>query len=395
MRHIITRLVLFLILVLSALFPLHAATEPHNEDNLIKLRHRIQELQQNLTNKEIFKQEAADVLQKSESAISNIKRKLAQLAKEKKETNQKIKQLETRSKQVTLHIKKTQQKIGKLLYQQYLNGPQDNLKLLFNHQDSNHIARNLYYFQQLSNDRSKHIDKLQIQLEELEILTQIALKKQQEIFVIQAEQVKQKKQLKQENNQRNNLLLQITEQIKTQQQQVGKLKRDENRLSTLAKQINNLVTDKNIFTAKINNKLPDASNQGQPFTALKGQLNLPVRGELVNHFGSHRSGKNITWKGLFIRAPSGGNVKAIAAGQVVFSDWLRGFGNLMIIDHGSGYISLYGYNETIYQQVGEVVQGGDTIASVGNSGGNLDFGLYFELRHKSKPLDPLTWIKIE
>ena len=103
----------------------------------------------------------------------------------------------------------------------------------------------------------------------------------------------------------------------------------------------------------------------------------------------------MTWKGLFIRSPSGEEVRAIAGGRVVFADWLRGFGNLMIVDHGGSYMSLYGNNEIIYKRVGDTIRGGDTIAAVGNSGGNADSGLYFELRHQGKPFDPLNWVRIK
>jgi septal ring factor EnvC (AmiA/AmiB activator) len=139
-------------------------------------------------------------------------------------------------------------------------------------------------------------------------------------------------------------------------------------------------------------RLPDASNSGTPFQGLKGKINFPVRGELSNRFGSPRSDSGVLWKGLFILAKAGQEVKAVAAGRVVFSDWLRGFGNLLIVDHGDGYMSLYGNNETLYAQVGTAVTGGDTIAAVGNSGGNSESGLYFELRHQGKPFDPLAWI---
>jgi septal ring factor EnvC (AmiA/AmiB activator) len=101
----------------------------------------------------------------------------------------------------------------------------------------------------------------------------------------------------------------------------------------------------------------------------------------------------VNWKGLFIRATQGSVVKAIAAGQVVFSEWLRGFGNLIIVDHGDGYMSLYSNNESLYKQVGTRVQPGDAIATVGNSGGQPDTGLYFEMRHQSRPVNPLLWVK--
>jgi septal ring factor EnvC (AmiA/AmiB activator) len=121
---------------------------------------------------------------------------------------------------------------------------------------------------------------------------------------------------------------------------------------------------------------------------------LPVRGELANRFGSPRSDGGVVWKGLFIAARSGEEVRAIADGRVVFADWLRGFGNLLIVDHGDAYMSLYGNNEALYKRVGDLIHGGESIAAVGASGGNADSGLYFELRHEGRPLDPLDWVSI-
>jgi septal ring factor EnvC (AmiA/AmiB activator) len=140
--------------------------------------------------------------------------------------------------------------------------------------------------------------------------------------------------------------------------------------------------------------VPEAAAVSGPFAQLKGRLALPVRGELTNRYGSPRSDGGLTWRGLFIAAPSGQQVRAVAGGRVVFADWLRGFGNLLIIDHGDSYMSLYGFNETLFKQVGEPVQTGDSVAAVGNSGGAGDSGLYFELRHQGKPFDPLGWVNV-
>ena len=112
---------------------------------------------------------------------------------------------------------------------------------------------------------------------------------------------------------------------------------------------------------------------------------------MTNRFGRKRQDGGISWKGLFIRAKEGASVKSVAGGQVVFAEWMRGFGNLIIVDHGSGYMSLYGNNQTILKNVGEDVNGGDVIAAVGNTGGNKSNGLYYELRKKSVPFDPLQW----
>ena len=116
-----------------------------------------------------------------------------------------------------------------------------------------------------------------------------------------------------------------------------------------------------------------------------------MKGEVTNRFGRERQDGGLSWKGLFIRADEGAPVKSVASGRVVFAEWMRGFGNLIIVDHGSGYMSLYGNNQTILKSVGEDIEGGDTIAAVGNSGGNKSHGLYYELRKKSVPFDPLAW----
>jgi len=124
---------------------------------------------------------------------------------------------------------------------------------------------------------------------------------------------------------------------------------------------------------------------------LRGQLRLPVKGTIAGRFGSPRAEGGGSWKGVFIRAAEGAEVKAVAAGAVVFSDWLRGFGNLLIIDHGNDFLSVYGNNESLLVAVGANVKGGESVATVGNSGGNPESGLYFELRHRGQPFDPLKW----
>ncbi|HWV17945.1 MAG TPA: peptidoglycan DD-metalloendopeptidase family protein, partial [Rhodocyclaceae bacterium] len=129
------------------------------------------------------------------------------------------------------------------------------------------------------------------------------------------------------------------------------------------------------------------------FAGLRGKLRLPVRGEVANRFGAQRA-EGTSWKGLFVRAAEGAEVKSVAAGQVVFADWLRGFGNLLIIDHGDGFLTVYGNNESLFRQAGDKVKGGEAVASVGNSGGNPESGLYFELRHQGQALDPLKWVSL-
>ena len=141
------------------------------------------------------------------------------------------------------------------------------------------------------------------------------------------------------------------------------------------------------------NRYEPAASDGS-FARQKGNLRLPVRGTVAGRFGTPRDGGG-TWRGLFIKASTGSDVKAVAGGRVVFAEWMRGFGNLLIVDHGDSYLSIYGNNDSLLKQVGQAVKGGETLATVGNSGGNPESGLYFEIRHQGQPIDPMKWASLK
>ena len=145
-------------------------------------------------------------------------------------------------------------------------------------------------------------------------------------------------------------------------------------------------------TVEAENRLEPVANDGR-FARQKGTLRLPVKGTVQGRFGGPREGGG-TWRGLFIKSGAGNDVKAVAGGRVVFAEWMRGFGNLLIVDHGDAYLSIYGNNDALLKEVGQAVQGGETVATVGNSGGNPETGLYFELRHQGQPIDPMKWASL-
>lgn len=368
---------------------------PENQDNLDALRDRIQILQNDIISKEKEKQDATNALQETERAISTINRKQTQLREEKHRADHKFEQFKAQYQQLSVDIALEQNRLDKLLYQQYINGQQDHLRLLLNQQNPNQLARDMHYYKHLSLARTNTVNTLHDNQKKLEDLTQAIRKKRAEIITIQNEYSTQTINLKQQKLNHQKILSQVSEKIAQQQNEIEKLQRDEKRIADIVAEINKILSQQKTSPGLYNNELPKALQGQAPFSSLKGKLHLPVRGKLVSRFGGQRSGRNVTWKGLFISSPKGSDVKAIANGQVVFADWLRGFGNLMIIDHGMSYMSLYGNNETLYKEVGDIILSGDTITAVGNSGGNPDSGLYFELRYKGQPFDPMTWIKIE
>jgi len=176
----------------------------------------------------------------------------------------------------------------------------------------------------------------------------------------------------------------------------SQIKRSEKKIKENKKRLTNLFAKlKRIKEESIKNKhLPDKSADGKPFRSLKGKLRLPVIGSVTAKFGQKRTGSEVAWEGIFISSKQGNSVKSIAGGAVVYSDWLRGFGNLVIVDHGKGFYSLYGNNESIWVREGDQLKAGDQLGTVGNSGGHTEPGVYFEVRHESKPLNPMEWVTI-
>ncbi len=368
------------------------STHALQQEELDNLRKHISVLQKELEKTSESQSEATDELRESERAISNSKRKLAELSLQHRAADQTLEKLKQQAQQLETNIQDQQAMLSKLLYQQYLGGKQEYFKLLLNNHDPDQAAREMRYYEYITRGRSTWLNMLRVNLAQLNEVVQQTQQKSGEITALQAEENAQQKILETDRLARQQVINQFAQQLKQQRHEIGRLQRDENRLSQLIAKLSKMLTrqkDKGVFN---NDKLPDNRFDGKPFEQLKGKLTLPVMGEVVNKFGSARPDSTVLWRGLMLRAANGQPVKSVAAGRVVFADWLRGFGNLLIIDHGKGYMSLYGNNETLYKQVGDVLRGGDTVAAVGNSGGNEDSGVYFELRHRGEPIDPLKWI---
>jgi murein hydrolase activator len=368
-------------------------TASENQKQLDALRHQITTIQTQLAAQEKIKRTAADALQKTEQSISAINRKLAELKSNQQKIDRELSQLTAQYNQSKADLELQQNQLNALLYQQYTGKKQNYLRTLLNQQDPSQAMRLMYYYRQLSQARSASINSLQDTLNRLRTLTQDIREKRKVTEVLETEYANQSKKLAQEKLKHKMIFDQASQEITRQHHEVNKLTQDEKRISRLVSEISKALTQKKTHDI-YNTQLPVPTDTHLSFKSLKGRLSLPVRGKLLNRFGSQRSGK-LTWRGLFISTSRGSDVKAIAHGRVVFADWLRGFGNLMIIEHAQGYMSLYGNNEALLKEVGDTVRSGDTIATVGNSGGNPDTGLYFELRYQGKAFDPLIWIKIE
>ena len=362
-----------------------------NKEGLGQLRDRIEILTKDLSDKEKSKLGFSNSLHESEQAIEGINQELVNLKEKKHEVENKLNQLQIDLDATQNKILDQQPHLEKLFYQQYISGEHEYLKLLLAQKNPNQISRELYYYGYISRARTEDINIYRSDLKELQTIFDEANKKTKEIISIQTKQAEKKETLEKEEIKYKKLLAGISKEVTKGRNEILKLKDDEKRLSIL---VTKIINAKKRSLKKDKENLPDASLNKKGFKRNKGKLNLPVDGKIVNSFGSQKKG-GVTWRGLFISAPVGIDVIAIADGKVVYANWIRGFGNVLIVDHGGDYMSLYGNNEILTKKVDETVRGGDIIAAVGNSDRNRESGLYFELSHEGEPFDPLKWIKLD
>lgn len=380
---------LFLASALIALCPAYAA----DKADLETLRGRIEALKKNLAGAEENRSEASDGLRASEHGVSEANRMLHNIGAQQRAARADLARVGQQARGLEADIASQQSQLGQLLALRHASGQQGYLRLLLSGRDPNQTARDLHYFGYISRAQADFIRALRKNLAGLAQLAREAAGKSAELAALEAQQREGRKELLAQQAERRKVLARLSTQIRSQRREIKSLQRDEARLSRLVAELGKVISPSG--TGKRNEKLPESGRDAGVFAALKGKLRLPTRGELINRFGTPRSDSGVKWKGLFIRSASGEEVRAVAAGRVVFAEWMRGFGNLMIIDHGQSYLTIYGNNEALLKQAGDAVKIGDAVATVGNSGGNPDSGLYFEIRHQGKAFDPLRWVSLK
>ena len=325
------------------------------------------------------KSELEAVLERNEQGINKLVNKIDTIEKALNTTSDKIYSLEGKQNEL-LAVKSGQQYyIKKQIRAAYEIGSQEYVKVLLNQEDPNEIAKMLTYYDYFNQARSKQIESYNLTLLGLDRVTQelaeetVVLKSQRMALGTQQKSlanVQKKKQL---------TLKALINQISTAGSALSKLEQDRGRLEQLLDKLRESLANL------------DAPRIAQPFAGMQGKLLLPVEGSISHRFGNQRNQGKLQWHGLFIDAAEGESVYAVHYGRVVFSDWLRGFGLLMIISHGEGYMSLYGHNQALFRETGDWISAGEVIAAVGDSGGQNKTGLYFEIRIDGKPNNPQNW----
>jgi len=373
------------------------------------LRSRIESLRSELEGRESERREARDALRASEIAISDASRALQAAEAEARAARAAIAELAERRASQERSLETGQAALGRLLAARAIagisGGAPDFVRLALSGEDLADAARKLHYLTYLSRAAAQMVEGHRNALVVAARLKAESEEKARELTAIEARGRNDREQLLKERREYRRLLERISGEIRSARKRIQMLVADESRLARLVEEIGKVLSARPGAGYGRVTLVPEAGTgagsvtggvtAARLFSTLKGSLRLPVRGELAGRFGTPHPEGGMSTKGVFIRAPEGEQVRAVGAGRVVYSDWMRGFGNMLIVDHGEAFLSIYGNNESLLKQTGDMVTLGEPLATVGQSGGNEQTGLYFELRHLGRAFDPLRWVKLK
>jgi len=413
-----------------ACFWLLAAPVAYSQDlnapkqELEVLRERIQGLERALSRNQSTRDDTLEQVKSSGQAIEATARELEALATKRGAVNSELTALQSQKNATETRVKAAQKRIAAIYYRNYVKGETPIAGRVLSGENPNETGRQLQYSSYLARSQAQVVGELRADLTELKSLRDATARKGTQLGAVAREEKEKHAQLVAQHEEQKQRVASLEARISRQRDTIEDYRRDEAKLAQLITRLTQEIATKKMRDAERKRKRAQARAQkhqrevrearakGRPepapvnieveepahtahgaFGRLQGRLPRPVAGELAHRFGSQRAEGGISWKGIFFRAAQGAPVQAVAGGEVVYADWMRGFGQLLIIDHGGGYMSLYANNEALRKAVGDGVRQGEAIASVGASGSNLETGLYFEVRFRSRVLNPLSWLR--
>lgn len=356
-----------------------AAQSDQQETRLKLLKGEITELSSKIDQDKKSRKALIDELARSERKIGrlgqNIHQLQASIGRLDKELNELARQKSQQQNALDFH----RQKLRALVQSAYVTGRQERLKLFLNQQDPVLMNRIITYYDFFNKERIKQIEVGKQLISKIRLTEDKINLNKRSLDKTYQEKNYQLENLQQARQTRSTLLAKLNADI-------------QDKSATLQQLKDNAAALEQILIELQQQEKIRQQNRSKPFKQLKGRLPWPSKGYLSKFFGSPKAG-GVNWDGVFISAPEGKEVTAIHYGQVVYSDWLRGYGLLMIIDHGDGFMSLYGHNQSLFKEVGDSIDAGEPIALIGNSGGQKNAGLYFSIRKDGKPTNPKKWCK--
>lgn len=349
------------------------------ERELEDVREKISDLKRSMDKRAADRDRITGDLQKAEVQISEKRVRLKELERQKQFSERRKAELEDKLQVRQAELDEESGQLAAQVRAAYTSGSQERIKLLLNQQDPATAGRMMVYYQFLSDYRGDNIEKVKGIIDELATLHQKAADEDNRLAGLARAKYAELVELNKGQERRQELLVALKLKMQQEGNEIEHLAAEEKDLARLIAELTSILSDYPIRSE-------------EPFSALKGQLTWPVAGRLLHDFGQPRASGHLKWNGVVLAAPRGREVRAVYHGRVVFADWLAGMGLLVIVDHGEGFMTLYGYNETTLKSAGEWVAPGDVIATVGNSGGQQQASLYFEIRQGTRPINPRTWV---
>ena len=376
--------ILSLLLSVTLLLPLsgHAKTdEEKTRAQLEQLQGDIKKISRQISSEKSRKNTLQDQLRKAEVTLGALQKDIAKTEKALGQSRAQLSELNARQRQLEKSRDEQRELIARELRAAYQTGQQGQLKVLLNQEDPNTLARAIAYYRYFYQARNKHIDKYREILVELEQLEPAILRATEQLESSRNALKKEQQNLVQAKESRELAVSKLQASIRDKGGKLKQMERDQRELEELLDAIEQAV---------VNLKMPE---NYKAFSAAKGAMPWPISGRASHRFGKSRNEGKMRWQGVTIPAKEGTKVAAIHHGRVVYADWLRGSGLLIIIDHGEGYMSLYAHNQSLLRDVGEWVSAGASISTVGSTGGRDSSALYFEVRSKGKPSNPASWCR--
>ena len=321
-------------------------------------------------------------LRRSERGIAKLSRQVTDLDRQMAPAENKLTDLKRQQAAHQMALDAQKAALATQMQAAFMEGRDSQLKLLLDAQDPATVGRLFAYYDYLNRARAARIVSVRSEITAIATLSTRISGQIADLKTLRDDRSEALTDLQQQNASRRQLIVEIDSSIKSRDAEIGHLKRDQQALQALVDDLRQALSD-----------IPADLGQGKRFAALRGKLLWPVAGRVVSRYGQPRAGGHMHWEGDLIAAPAGTPVRAVSYGRVVYADWMPHFGLLVILDHGNGYLSIYAHNQNIARQVGDWVQAGETIATLGDSGGQDQPALYFELRHGKDTLDPRRWCR--
>lgn len=384
--------------------PAPAAGE-REQARLASVREQRAAAERQLKESESARTATVDQLRDTEKAISATGRKLHALKAEREEVHRELAAREAEYRRLDSQTAARQSQLARLLRHQFQPREADALAILLSGGDPNANARDRHFLVLLSQAKAELIDGLRRDAAETRRLAAAVQRQEERLADLAQREEQERATLRQRQQDRQVMLAQVSRQIRQQRREIDALKKNEQQLTNLVASLARRAAKpkpKPKAGVGVRGKAAAVHEPGNlaaasgAFASLRGKLASPVPGVVAGRYGAQREDGESVWKGLFIRADEGTEVRAVAAGQVVFADWLRGYGNLLIIDHDDDFLSVYGNNQSLLADVGQKVGAGATVATVGTGAGGgrgrPESGLYFELRYQGRAFDPGKWL---